>query len=82
MRDRASKARHYPSRAVAALSRLDEGNRLVDRCRYYLEQFSQVLDDPGQSLICLLYFTAIVLTILFIRNEPRPLDYNTFRSSW
>ncbi|KZN90865.1 putative transcriptional regulatory protein [Penicillium chrysogenum] len=49
MTDRASKARQYPSRAVAALSRLDEGNRLVDRCRYYLEQFSKVLDDPESS---------------------------------
>ncbi|KAJ5811041.1 Transcription factor [Penicillium robsamsonii] len=45
MTDQASKARQYPGRAVAALSRLDEGNRLIDRCRYYLEQFSKVLND-------------------------------------
>ncbi|CAI7569790.1 unnamed protein product [Penicillium palitans] len=49
MTDQASKARQYPDRAVAALSRLDEGNRLIDRCRYYLEQFSKVLNDPGTS---------------------------------
>jgi hypothetical protein len=82
MTDQARKARQYPSRAVAALSKLDEGNRLVDRCRYYLEQFSKVLDDPGQSLFCLLYVTGIVLTILFIRIEPRCLDYNPSSSPW
>ncbi|KAJ5446850.1 Transcription factor [Penicillium cf. griseofulvum] len=50
MTDQASKARQYPGRAVAALSRLDEGNRLVDRCRYYLEQFSKALNDPETNL--------------------------------
>ncbi|KAJ5963484.1 uncharacterized protein N7479_003360 [Penicillium vulpinum] len=49
MTDQASKARQYPGRAVAALSKLDEGNRLIDRCRYYLEQFSNVLNDPGKN---------------------------------
>lgn len=33
----------YPSRAVATLYRLDTGNRMVDRCRYYLEQLISVL---------------------------------------
>lgn len=28
----------YPSRAVATLYKLDTGNRMVDRCRYYLEE--------------------------------------------
>ncbi|CAL5873913.1 uncharacterized protein PFLUO_LOCUS8197 [Penicillium psychrofluorescens] len=42
----ASKAKQYPSRAVAALSKLDEGNRLIDRCRHYLETFDKALNDP------------------------------------
>ncbi|KAJ5787283.1 hypothetical protein N7457_002273 [Penicillium paradoxum] len=46
MTDQANKARQYPGRAVAALSKLDEGNRLIDRCRYYLEQFGKVLNNP------------------------------------
>ncbi|OQE36175.1 hypothetical protein PENCOP_c012G02469 [Penicillium coprophilum] len=50
MTDQASKAGQYPGRAVAALSRLDDGNRLIDRCRYYLEQFSKVLDDSETNL--------------------------------
>lgn len=28
----------YPSRAVETLYKLDTGNRMVDRCRYYLEE--------------------------------------------
>ncbi|KAJ6090666.1 hypothetical protein N7499_003380 [Penicillium canescens] len=39
----------YPDRAVATLHRLDTGNRMVDRCRYYLEQLISVLrlqQDP------------------------------------
>lgn len=31
--------RTYPFRAVAALLKLDTGNRMVDRCRLYLETF-------------------------------------------
>ncbi|CAI7564144.1 unnamed protein product [Penicillium glandicola] len=50
MIDQANKAKKYPGRAVAALSWLDEGNRLIDRCRYYLEQFSKVLNDPITNL--------------------------------
>lgn len=42
------KAAQYPSRAVTALSKLDDGNRLIDRCRYYLEQFKKILVDPGK----------------------------------
>lgn len=82
MTDQASKAGQYPSLAVAALSKLDEGNRLIDRCRYYLEHFSKVLNDPGQSLSRLFRVTATVLTLLLIRNEPRCLDYNPFSSEW
>ncbi|GIJ92143.1 hypothetical protein Asppvi_011119 [Aspergillus pseudoviridinutans] len=33
----------YPGHAVATLCRLDTGNRMVDRCRYYLEQLISVL---------------------------------------
>ncbi|RHZ58559.1 hypothetical protein CDV55_105521 [Aspergillus turcosus] len=40
----------YPAQAVATLYRLDTGNRMVDRCRYYLEQLISVLrlqpEDP------------------------------------
>ncbi|KAJ6108028.1 hypothetical protein N7523_009351 [Penicillium sp. IBT 18751x] len=46
MTTQAKKAAQYPSRAATALSKLDNGNRLVDRCRYYLEQFNKVLIDP------------------------------------
>ncbi|KAJ5373434.1 hypothetical protein N7517_005440 [Penicillium concentricum] len=65
MTDQASKARQYPGRAVAALSRLDEGNRLIDRCRYYLEQFSKVLNDSGQSPFPRLRVTEIILTLVY-----------------
>lgn len=47
MLDQANKVRQYPGRAVGALSKLDEGNRLIDRCQYYLEQFNKVLNDHG-----------------------------------
>lgn len=43
------KVQQYPARAVMALSKLDDGNRLIDRCRYYLEQFNKILVDPGKS---------------------------------
>ncbi|CAI7629374.1 unnamed protein product [Penicillium pancosmium] len=39
----AKEAEKYPGLAAEALSKLDDGNRLVDRCRYYLEQFNAVL---------------------------------------
>jgi hypothetical protein len=42
-------AQQYPARAVIALSKLDDGNRLIDRCRYYLEQFNKILVDPGKQ---------------------------------
>lgn len=66
MTDQTSKARHYPGRAVAALSRLDERNRLIDRCRYYLEQFSKVLNDHGQSLFRLFHAPGIILTLVCV----------------
>lgn len=34
----ADKIRVYPFRAAAALSKLDSGNRMVIRCRVYLEK--------------------------------------------
>ncbi|KAJ5317835.1 hypothetical protein N7508_002343 [Penicillium antarcticum] len=34
----------YPSQAVSILDKLDCGNRIVDRCRYYLEQFHDALN--------------------------------------
>lgn len=50
MTAQAKKVQQYPSRAVMALSKLDDGNRLIDRCRYYLEQFNNILVDPGKSI--------------------------------
>jgi hypothetical protein len=47
----AQRAQQYPARAVNALSKLDDGNRLIDRCRYYLEQFNKILVDPGKLLL-------------------------------
>ncbi|RAH79178.1 C6 transcription factor [Aspergillus japonicus CBS 114.51] len=44
----------YPARAVAILRHLDTGNRMVDRCRYYLEQLISILgiqsDDPARTV--------------------------------
>ena len=42
------RAQSYPGRAIAALLKLDGGNRMVDRCRVYLEQFSSALDARGE----------------------------------
>ncbi|KDE76742.1 hypothetical protein AO1008_02866 [Aspergillus oryzae 100-8] len=40
----------YPGRAVATLRQLDMGNRMVDRCRYYLEQLISILHlEPENS---------------------------------
>lgn len=52
MTAQAKKVQQYPGRAVMALFKLDDGNRLIDRCRYYLEQFNKILVDPG---MCFLY---------------------------
>ncbi|GLI76936.1 hypothetical protein PoHVEF18_005214 [Penicillium ochrochloron] len=48
MTAQAKKVQQYPARAVMALSKLDHGNRLIDRCRYSLEQFNKMLVDPGK----------------------------------
>lgn len=48
MLNEARELKEYPSRAVAALSKLDNGNRLIDRCRSFLEHFNNVLADPGK----------------------------------
>lgn len=48
MTAQAKKVQQYPARAVTALSKLDDGNRLIDRCRYSLEQFNKMLVDPGK----------------------------------
>ena len=48
MTAKAKKAQEYPGRAVLALSKLDDGNRLIERCRAFLEHFSNVLGDPGK----------------------------------
>jgi hypothetical protein len=50
MTGQANEAAQYPSRAVLALSKLDDGNRLIDKCRCYLEQLSSILVHPGMSL--------------------------------
>lgn len=51
MTAQAKRVQQYPARAVLALSKLDDGNRLIDRCRYYLEQVNKVLVDPGMSFL-------------------------------
>lgn len=38
----------YPSQAIAALYKLDCGNHIVDRCRYFLEQFSDAVNPRGK----------------------------------
>jgi hypothetical protein len=49
MTAQAKEAEKYPGLAAEALSKLDDGNRLVDRCRHYLEQFNAVLASSGKS---------------------------------
>lgn len=49
MATQAKEAEKYPGLAAEALSKLDDGNRLVDRCRYYLQQFNTVLVSSGKS---------------------------------
>ncbi|KAH8700315.1 C6 transcription factor [Talaromyces proteolyticus] len=39
----------YPSRAVQALYKLDSGNRIVDRCRYYLERLTNISNTSNGS---------------------------------
>ncbi|KAJ5557488.1 C6 transcription factor [Penicillium frequentans] len=39
----------YPKQAVAALYKLDCGNHIVDRCRYYLEQFNDAVNLRGEA---------------------------------
>ncbi|KUM58158.1 hypothetical protein ACN42_g9007 [Penicillium freii] len=39
----------YPGRAIAILYKLDCGNRIVDRCRFYLEQFHGALNPRGEA---------------------------------
>ncbi|KAJ5655508.1 hypothetical protein N7507_007458 [Penicillium longicatenatum] len=46
MLNEARELKEYPSRAITALSKLDKGNRLIDRCRSFLEHFNNVLADP------------------------------------
>lgn len=41
--------RPYPGQAVSILYKLDCGNRIVDRCRYYLEQFNDTLNPQRKS---------------------------------
>jgi hypothetical protein len=51
----ADKIREYPFRAAAALSKLDSGNRMVVRCRVYLERLISTsgLYSKSMSLSCL-----------------------------
>ncbi|KAJ5753289.1 C6 transcription factor [Penicillium odoratum] len=39
----------YPSQAISTLHKLDCGNRIVDRCRYYLEQFHDALNPRAEE---------------------------------
>jgi hypothetical protein len=57
MTAQAKKVQQYPARAVMALSKLDDGNRLIDRCRYSLEQFNKILVDPGRFCCTIRFFT-------------------------
>lgn len=41
----------YPGRAVATLHKLNRGNRMVDRCRYYLEELISVLHLPPPGTV-------------------------------
>ncbi|KAG2414300.1 hypothetical protein HFD88_003491 [Aspergillus terreus] len=43
------KSRPYPYRAIAALLKLDSGNRMIDRCRIYLERFINTLNVQSQG---------------------------------
>lgn len=43
------KSRPYPYRAIAALLKLDSGNRMIDRCRIYLERFTNTLNVQSES---------------------------------
>ncbi|KAF9887006.1 hypothetical protein FE257_010622 [Aspergillus nanangensis] len=51
MEDLVSRAKAYPYRAIAALWKLDNGNRMVDRCRLYLEQFTRTLNTQNESSV-------------------------------
>ncbi|KAL4896204.1 fungal-specific transcription factor domain-containing protein [Aspergillus ambiguus] len=44
-----NKSRPYPCRAITALLKLDSGNRMIDRCRVYLEQFTNTLNIQGEG---------------------------------
>ncbi|KAJ5889848.1 hypothetical protein N7504_010658 [Penicillium tannophilum] len=46
MLNEARKLKEYPARAITALSKLDNENRLIDRCRSLLEHYNNVLADP------------------------------------
>ncbi|KAJ5954862.1 C6 transcription factor [Penicillium viridicatum] len=39
----------YPARAISILYKLDCGNRIVNRCRFYLEQFHGALNPRGEA---------------------------------
>ncbi|KAJ5406403.1 C6 transcription factor [Penicillium sp. CMV-2018d] len=39
----------YPAKAISILYKLDCGNRIVDRCRFYLEQFHGALNPRGEA---------------------------------
>jgi hypothetical protein len=45
-----AKLNAYPGLAISTLRKLDYGNRIVDRCRYFLEQFNNALDQQGTNL--------------------------------
>ncbi|KAJ5934756.1 hypothetical protein N7466_004303 [Penicillium verhagenii] len=81
---KASELRDYPGRAVIALSKLDNGNRLIDRCRCFLEHFNKILVDPGEfplsiylSYVCLFRYSKSCLLKFILCNTdtegPTPL---------
>lgn len=56
------KIRKYPFHAVAALLKLDTGNRMVDRCRLYLERLISSSGLYGELAVLIAVYSEISLT--------------------
>lgn len=61
MKTQDKNAQEYPGLAAEALAKLDDGNRLVDRCRYYLEHFNKILVGPGKCGMRLAWGTQLIV---------------------
>ncbi|KAJ5355472.1 uncharacterized protein N7496_012684 [Penicillium cataractarum] len=73
MTAQAKTVQQYPARAVMALAKLDDGNRLIDRCRYYLEQFNKILVDSETDLDGLM---PALPTLTGMRGSNSAADYS------